>query len=445
MPAAALAHSAFYDAWESADENSRRRATAKRLADYVAYARERVAFYRGRLSRCDLRAPHPLAEVPVLRPGDLRRLLPPKNDGLLAVKGGGYNVFQSGGTTGFPKTTLFSHQELDALDLPNCRGFHACGLTDADRVANLFAVGGLYMTFLHIHRALQQYGCQNFPFSNHTPVDFIHGVARLFKLNAVAGIASVALNALRGMERLGLKGIRIEKLYYGGEHLYEADKEEIRRKFGVRVIAAPGYGTVDSWYIGYQCLACPTGIFHAHDDQSYIEIVDEDKGAHARPGEVGMLYATAFPRRLTPIVRYRVGDRARWLGERCSCGRTTPLFELLGRGDDVLRVGFDSVDYGSVQEAVGRVRELLGAVQIEKQRECGRDRLIVRVETEAARARRAGLSRALERELLAGRPTLRKAVAEGTIWPLRVELLSTGSIPHNLRTGKLVRVIDHDP
>ena len=52
-----------------------------------------------------------------------------------------------------------------------------------------------------------------------------------------------------------------------------------------------------------------------------------------------MLYATALPRRLTPIVRYRVGDRARWLGCRCACGRTTPLFELLGRGDDILRIG----------------------------------------------------------------------------------------------------------
>lgn len=444
MPAAAR-RAAFYDSWESEDAEGRRRLIARRLADYVAFARARVPFYRSRLARFDPRAPHPLAGVPVLRPEDLRRQLPPKTErGLLALPDEGWNVFQSGGTTGWPKTALFSHAELDALDLPNRRGFAACGLEARDRVANLFAVGGLYMTFLHIHRALQGYGCRNFPFSNHTPVDFIHAAVRLFDVNCIAGIASVALNALRGMEKLGLKGVRIEKLFYGGEHLYEADKEEIRRKFGVRVIAAPGYGTVDSWYIGYQCLACPTGVFHAHDDQAYVEIVDEERGGHVRPGETGMMYVTAFPRRLTPIVRYRVGDRARWLGEPCSCGRTTPLFELLGRGDDVLRVGFDSVDYGSVQDAVSRVRELLGTVQIEKQRERGRDRLVVRVETEASRPRLAPLSKALERELLATRPTLRKAVAEGTVWPLRVELLPAGTIRRSPRTGKLVRVIDYE-
>src|SRR5262249_34222306 len=157
-------------------------------------------------------------------------------------------------------------------------------LTPQDRVCNLFAVGGLYMTFLHINRMLQQYGCMNFPFSNHTPVDFIRTVAKLFKVNCITGIASVALNCLRGMDKLGLDGIRIKKLYYGGEHFYEADKREVRDKYGVEIVAAPGYGTVESWYLGYQCLSCPTGVFHAHDDQSYLEIVDEETGRACKPG-----------------------------------------------------------------------------------------------------------------------------------------------------------------
>ncbi|MBI4424665.1 MAG: hypothetical protein HY554_13110 [Elusimicrobia bacterium] len=433
---------AFHDPWESADPRTRERAIRRRLEACVRHAAERVPFYRGRLAAFAPAAEHPLAAVPVLASDELRELLPPKSDRLLAERSGGYSVFQSGGTTGWPKTTLFSHEELDGLYLPNARGFTAAGLEPGDRVANLFAVGGLYMTFLHIHAMLERFGCMNFPFSNHTPPDFVHAVARLFKINCIAGIASVALNCLRGLEKLGLKDIRIDKLYYGGEHLYEADKRELRERFGVRVIAAPGYGTVDSWYLGYQCSASPTAVFHAHDDQAYIELVDEESGAHAKPGEVGMLYATAFPRRLTPIVRYRVGDRARWLGRACPCGRTTPLFELLGRGDDVLRIGFDSVDYRQVQEAVSRLRGLSGTVQLEKQREAGRDRLVVRVETRASAGRRAGLARRLERELLAARPTLRKLVAEGTVWPPRVELKAPGALPRNARTGKLLRVVD---
>ncbi len=433
---------AFYDAWESKSEDARRRAIGLKLKDYIRFAARNVPFYRERLSAFDPKAEHPLAKIPVLGSEDLRGLVPPASLGLLSTNTGDYNVFQSGGTTGFPKTALFSHSEMEALDLPNARGFYALGLKKEDRVGNLFAVGALYMTFIHINRMLQQYGCMNFPFTNYAPADFMHMVMRRFNINCIAGVSSIILDRLREMKKMGLEGIKIEKIFYGGEHLYEADKQELREDFGVSLVAAPGYGTIDSWYIGYQCLSCPTGVFHTHDDQCFLEIVDEETGRPCPPGKAGMTYATTFPRRLTPIVRYRVGDRALWIKKPCPCGRTTPLFRLLGRGDDVLRVGYDSFDYGSLLEAVGRVPGLSGTVQMQKTRERGRDRLTVRVETEAPRGQHPKLAEALAREIPIGRPALRKCISEKTIWPFKIELLKPGSISRNPRTGKLIRVLD---
>lgn len=431
----------FFDSWEAAPESVRRRERARRLADYVRHARG-LAFYRGRLAGFAPRSEHPLSQVPPLLPEDLRRLLPPAGKGLLSPGNAGYTVFQSGGTTGSPKTSLFSHAEMEALELPNRRGFHAVGLRRGDRVANLFAVGQLYMTFLHIHRALEASDCLNFPFSNNTPPEFVHSVSCLFRVNVMTGIASVVLQCLRTWAKQGLKGARIERLYYGGEHLYDADRDELRERFGIRKVFAPGYGTVDTWYIGYQCSACAPGVFHAHDDQCFMEIVDEGAQSPCGPGQEGMLYATALPRRLTPIVRYRVGDRARWLPDPCPCGRTTPLFELLGRGDDVLRIGYDSIDYACLQDCVRRVRGLSGAAQMQKAREKGRDRLILRVESAAPASERRRLGRLLEREMISRRPTLKKLLEEGGIHPVRVEVGAEGSLARNPRTGKLVRVID---
>lgn len=432
----------IYDTWESQTQEARSRSIRESLEEYILFAREKVPFYRGRLVAYNKNADHPLADVPVLTPAELRDLLPPVSNELIAGNTKGYNVFQSGGTTGRPKTTLFSHEEMEGLTLPNARGFHAVGLAEDDRVANIFATGSLYMTFIHINRMLQEYGCMNFPFSNHTPVDFIHAVVRLFCINVVTGIASVVLSALRGMAERGLEGICIEKVFYGGEHIYEADIREIREKFGTSIIAAPGYGTVDSWYIGYQCRNCLQGVFHAHDDQCYIEIVNEETGTHCAYGEPGMLYVTAFMRRLTPIVRYKVGDLAYWLEKPCSCGRTTPLFRLLGRGDDTLRIGFDLVDYSFIQQAVDKIRGLSGTVQMEKKREAGKDVLIIRVETEMAPDDFPSAEKALEEEIVRNRPTLRKAMAEGSVHPLKIEFLPMGAILRNPRTGKLVRVID---
>ena len=432
----------FFDGWEFLPAERRDVVILENLDQYVRFAAESLPFYQDRLSQYRSRATYPLANVPVLTSAEMRELLPPLSTKLVVGGAKDYTVFQSGGTTGFPKTTLFSHQELERLNGPNARGFFAVGLNEQDRVGNLFAVGGLYMTFIHINRMLQQYGCMNFPFSNHTPVDFMHTVVKLFNINTLGGIASIVLDSLRGMAALGLDGIRIEKIFYGGEHLYEADKREIQERFQTQVILAPGYGTVDTWYLGYQCLECPTGVFHAHDDEVYLEIVDEDSGNHCASNQVGMLYATAFVRRLTPVVRYRVGDRAKWLSEPCICGRTTPLFALLGRGDDVLRIGYDSIDYNFIQSAVLKVAGLSGTVQMEKRRLSGKDKLIVRIETDLSAHAFAVAKVQLEKEILEPRPALRDFIRKDSIWPLEIEGVSLGALPRNQRTGKLIRVVD---
>lgn len=431
----------FFDQWEELLEDQRQSIIRQNLINHLQHALK-FPFYQKRIGQLDFGKDNPLLNCPTMSSDHLRANIPPLGNQLLLENSGDYTVFQSGGTTGLPKTTLFTHQELEALNLPNARGFYAVGLGSKDRVANLFAVGGLYMTFIHINRMLQQFGCINFPFSNHTPVDFIHGVAKHFKINCITGIASVGLSAFRGLYDLGLDGIEIDKFYYGGEHLYPADKRELQEKFGVKIIAAPGYGTVDTWYIGYQCTECPTGVFHAHDDQTYIEIINEENGQSCLPDEIGMIYVTPYTRKLTPVIRYQVGDLAKWIKTPCSCGRTTPLFQLFGRGDDILRIGFDSIAYNDIQAILNEVPGLLGTLQMEKRRSEGKDLLIIRVESDQDPKTYYALSDKLENLILNNRPSLRGFVEKKTVWPIKIEISGPNTIPLNPRTGKLIRVID---
>jgi phenylacetate-coenzyme A ligase PaaK-like adenylate-forming protein len=433
----------FYDAWEELSEDQRQEEIFKRLSHFIENSARSVPFYENRLAGFDPRSAHPLKEVPVLAADEVRQASLPSSSLIVAKDFQTINVFQSGGTTGGAKTTLFSCDELDLLDFYNARGFYALGLCPQDKVANLFAVGGLYMTFIHINRMLQQYGCINFPFSNQTATDFIATVARSFQINVFTGIASVVLNVLRSLHEMGVRDLKVEKVFYGGEHFYDADKEEIRQKFGTTLVAAPGYGTVDSWYIGYQCMETPTGVFHAHDDSVYLEIVDEESGLACEPGQTGTMLVTPFVRKLTPIVRYRVGDRAQWLKAPCGCGRTTPLFKLLGRSDDVLRIGFDSVDYAYVQKIATQVPGASGTIQMQKLRLEGKDKLVIRMETDASTAEERGsIQSEFAKKFTQARPSFREFVDKGTVWPLEVICVSMGELPRNPRTGKLKRVID---
>jgi phenylacetate-CoA ligase len=316
----------FFDSWEEVGSDERNFLVRKKLDDYVKLSRE-LPFYQKRLQSYDPKSEHPLSQVQVLLPDELKSALPPFGSDLVRQNAGAYSVFQSGGTTGFPKTALFSSDEMDGLDLANARGYYACGLLPSDRVGNLFAAGSLYMTFIHINAMLQRYGCTSLAFSHVVDPSFFKMVAEKFQVNTLAGVSSIILNVLRETARTETS-LTLEKIYYGGEHMYDSDKIMLKEKFGTKQILSPGYGTVDTCYIGYQCTHTPTGVFHAFDDLCYIEIVNEETGRPTAIEETGMIYATAFVRKLTPIMRYRVGDLARWIKAPCSCGRKTPLFEL---------------------------------------------------------------------------------------------------------------------
>jgi phenylacetate-CoA ligase len=434
----------FYCEYEGYSPAQRKKAQVEKMRYLVEKVLPNSPFYRERLPlgriHCD--SDYPFADCPIVSANDLRPHISPQGRDLLTTDDPGHIVFQSGGTTGVPKTSLFTYAEMEMINECNARGFYASGLKKSDRVANLWAVGSLYMTFIHMHRIFSEYGCMTFPFSNHTPADFVGTVAKMFQVNCFSGITSVVLNTLRKVDEVQPGSIKIEKVYFGGEHIYEADRIELRDRFGAQQVLAPGYGTVDSWYLGYQCGHCTNGIFHAFDDMVHLEVLHEETQKHCKPDEVGILHATVLERFLMPIVRFKVGDKARMLSRRCDCGRTTPLFELLGRGDDMLRIGYDSLDYKTMQELIVKFKKSNGSLQMEKKRKDGKDLLILRLETQNPQSDHDDMTRDFIELLLKERPSLREFISKGTVWPVTVEWWKPGTLPQNPKTGKLIRVID---
>ena len=59
------------------------------------------------------------------------------------------------------------------------------------------------------------------------------------------------------------------------------------------------------------------------------------------PGEEGEVIVTGLTNRAMPLIRYRIGDRAvAGSGERCPCGRDTPMLaSVTGRSVDIFLGG----------------------------------------------------------------------------------------------------------
>ena len=99
-------------------------------------------------------------------------------------------------------------------------------------------------------------------------------------------------------------------------------------------------------YDHYQCIESPMiagecaqrdGL-HVFADARWVEILDGD-GRPAAPGEAGSVVITDFRNRVFPLIRYRLGDEARWKPGPCRCGITFPMLEpVRGRITDVLRL-----------------------------------------------------------------------------------------------------------
>ncbi|MBM3267813.1 MAG: phenylacetate--CoA ligase family protein [Candidatus Sericytochromatia bacterium] len=396
----------------------------------------RTGFWRPRLEAAGwepglpaAEAPAVLARVEILTKEELTEHGPPLRTDMLSGPLREAFVFRSGGTTGKPKFAVFANGEFRALVQPFIRTYRAAGLEDSDRVANLFAGGSLYASFVFVNRCLEELGVLNLPYMMSAPPELLAAQWDLFGLNTVLGFPTHLLQAVPA-----IGPGKVEKLFYAGEHLYADDRRVLREKYGVRHIASAGYGAVDTGLMGFQCPRCQGAEHHLLDTHAILEIVDPETLAPVPVGEPGLILCTVLDRLLMPVLRYSIGDMGRWLDGACPCGLPERRFELLRRGDDVLRIGIANVAYDEVLSAVGEC----GAMQIVKERRDGRDRLLLRIEPRGE-ARPSG---EIRERLFAVKPDIAKLVSTGHIADLAIEWVAPGELPRSPLTGKLRKTED---
>ena len=106
-------------------------------------------------------------------------------------------------------------------------------------------------------------------------------------------------------------------------------------------IASIGYASVDAGLIGASSRDCALGEHRAFEPHTLLEIVDELTGEVIEECDrTGLLVVTNLTRRLMPLLRYPVGDRACWREPS-----TTPMrkFALKGRSAHSQRVRVGSL------------------------------------------------------------------------------------------------------
>ena len=122
-----------------------------------------------------------------------------------------------------------------------------------------------------------------------------------------------------------------KELWTGGETLSAAVRQQLQRALGCTV--RNNYGASEFMSIAWEC---DRGHLHANVDWVILEPVDEFGRSMPATELSYSTLLTNLANHVQPLIRYDLGDQVKLHTERCDCGSSLPVIEVLGRRDDAL-------------------------------------------------------------------------------------------------------------
>ena len=114
----------------------------------------------------------------------------------------------------------------------------------------------------------------------------------------------------------------------GSEQFYAGQRKLIEKAFNTRVYS--WYGLTENTTLAGECEVSTN--YHLFYEYGYTELIDEKGNIITEPGRQGEIVGTSYEMKAFPIIRYRTGDFAEYVGKKCSCGRNYKLIKnIVGR------------------------------------------------------------------------------------------------------------------
>lgn len=357
-------------------------------------------------------------------------------------------VFKSGGSSGAPKFSYFTHEEWMTFTKTFGWGMSEGILENNDRVANLFYVGDLYASFLFIKDSLQfidtnKLSISQFPIAGATETKSILHTLEEFNINVLCGVPSQILKLLEYLNenKKDFPKVKIQKILFGGEALYPDQEKALLEIIPTLKISSIGYASVDGGLLGYSSKDCKNGEHRVFDQATIIEIVDTDTNEviHEK-NKVGKVLLTNLTRTLMPIIRYPAGDLAMWVEDEGTANRK---FQLCGRSDEAARLGTISVYFEDTRDLIIKTLKEYSGIQFQMVLDHydHKDELTLIISGHQLATDKEIQKRILD-AFIQDKKVYPDVLAKNLIHPLKIEIKQMHELESNQRTGKLKRVID---
>jgi phenylacetate-CoA ligase len=324
----------FLQRFEALDEETQNERVLTWLRQLIRRAQRTVPLYRRRLAGRELHRLEDFWTFPLLSRDDVRLYSDDLVSGGRARFGARWN--STGGSTGQPLRLLQSHLTR-TLSMANrlrcCRWY---GVPRGSRIAFIWGAERDLSPLEAFHgwrgRLLGECALNAFFLDEPRCREFFT-ILEEFQPAIIYGYATALARFARHLRdhsrHLSHAPIAIHST---AEVLSHADRQLIEEQ--LRGPVFDYYGSRDAGAIAGECRA-RAGL-HVFRDLAHVEVIRDD-GSPCKAGEVGEVVVTNLHEHAMPLIRYRTGDRATFLGRSCGCGLHYPLLSsVAGRVGDFI-------------------------------------------------------------------------------------------------------------
>jgi phenylacetate-coenzyme A ligase PaaK-like adenylate-forming protein len=329
--------------WWSAGRS--RACQLERLKEIIKLAYDRTAFYRHLLddagvSPCDLRSLETMRYLPTIDKSAVVDNLSNMRAGNRGVSNADY--MSTGGTSGVP-LHFYINANRSSVE-------YAYLTTSWERVGYKLGMPMAVLRGRTVSRnqnglrheydpILRHHHYSSFHMSDENMGRYVEHISTIGPCFLHVYPSTVAALA-RFLRRTGQQApANIQGIIAESEIVYPEQREMVEAVFGCRYFSC--YGHTEKLILAAECEHSSN--YHVWPTYGYFELLDEEGNPVCTPGQRGEIVGTGFINTVMPFIRYRTGDWATYVGDRCeACGREqTIIRDIRGHRTQEMLVAVD--------------------------------------------------------------------------------------------------------
>lgn len=250
------------------------------------------------------------------------------------------DIVTTSGTLGIPVTVPLTKNDLERLATNEANSFKIAGLTSSDIVQLMVTMEMRFMAGLAYFLGIQKLGATSLRIGPGAPVVQLENIEK-FKPTVLIGVPSFVVKIVEYAENNGIdiNSTSVKKIICIGDSIRDENLE--LNSIGQRIEDAwdvdlhSTYASTEMATAFTECSAGKGG--HLQEDLLIVEILDS-YGNNLEIGSVGEITITTLGIEGMPLVRFRTGDMAYLIDDKCSCGcNSVRLSPIIGRKEQMIK------------------------------------------------------------------------------------------------------------